>query len=133
MTSRIVGLYVLGFCFLTVGLLDAAQDQKKRSGMITGVLKSQKKSPNGKNSIIEVLAPGEEKARSYRVQYDPKVKGPIEPVLKAVRASNVGDTVQFEWVDTGEGLAITSFQVLKKGAGGKKDEKKKEEGKKDGK
>ena len=126
MTPKAFGLAVVAFCFLTVGLLDAAQDQKKRSGMITGVLKSQKKSPNGKNSIIEVLAPGEEKARSYRVQYDPKVKGPIEPVLKAVRAANVGDTVQFEWVDTGEGLAITSFQVLKK-AGEKKEERKKEE------
>lgn len=126
MTTKVAALYVLGFCFLTAGLLDAAQDQKKRSGMITGVLKSQKKTPNGKNSIIEVLAPGEEKARSYRVGYDKKVKGPIEPVLKAVRAANVGDTVQFEWVDTGEGLAITSFQVLKKGAE-KKEERKKED------
>ena len=126
MTPKALGLVLIAFCFLAVGLLDAAQDQKKRSGMITGVLKSQKKSPNGKNSIVEILAPGEEKARSYRVQYDPKVKGPIEPVLKAVRAANVGDTVQFEWVDTGEGLAITSFQVLKK-AGEKKEERKKEE------
>lgn len=119
MTAKSLGLTVVGFCFLTAGFLDAAQDQKKkRTGMITGVLKSQKKTPNGKNTIVEVLAPGEEKARSYRVQYDPKVKGPIESVLKAVRAAKVGDRVQLEWVDTGEGLAITTFAVLKKGGGG---------------
>jgi hypothetical protein len=123
MAARTFALLCLSVAILTAGLLDAAQEPKKRSGMITGVVKSQKKTPNGKNTLIEVLAPGEEKARSYRVQYDPKVKGPIEPVLKAVRAANVGDTVQLEWVDTGEGLAITSFQVLKK-AGAKKDEDK---------
>jgi hypothetical protein len=96
------------------------QDKKKRTGTLTGEIKSQKASPNGKNTIIEVLAPGEEKARAYRVQYDPKVKGPMPEVLKKVRAAKVGDRVQLEWIDTGEGLAITAFQVLKKA--GKKDE-----------
>jgi len=52
-----------------------AQEQKKRTGKFNGEIKSTKPSPNGKNAIIEVLAPGEEKARSYRVQYDPKAKG----------------------------------------------------------
>jgi hypothetical protein len=52
--------------------------------------------------------------RSYRVQYDPKAKGPIPSVLEAVRAAKVGDRVQLEWIDTGEGLAITAFEVLKK-------------------
>jgi hypothetical protein len=113
MACRIVGGSIVLALVVVCGL-NAAQDQKKRSGMITGELKSQKASPNGKNAIIEVLAPGEEKARSYRVLYDPKVKGPIPSVLESVRAAKVGDRVQMEWVDTGEGLAIKSFQVLKK-------------------
>jgi hypothetical protein len=92
----------------------AAQEQKKRTGKLTGELKSQKATPNGKNTIIEVLAPGEEKARAYRVQYDPKAKGPIPSVLEAVRAAKIGDRVQLEWIDTGEGLAIPAFEVLKK-------------------
>jgi hypothetical protein len=35
-------------------------------------------------------------------------------VLKAVRAANVGDRVQLDWIDTGEGPAITQLEVLKK-------------------
>jgi hypothetical protein len=88
--------------------------QEKRSGTIIGEIKSKKDTPNGKNVIIEVLAPGEEKARPYRVQFDPKVKGPIATVLKAVREAKVGERVRFDWVDTGEGLAIKTFEVLKK-------------------
>lgn len=125
MAAKSLPLYLLAFSVLTAGFLDAAQEQKKRSGTITGELKAQKKAPNGKNTLVEVLAPGEEQARWYRVQFDPKVKGPIESVLKAVRAANVGDRVQLEWVDTGEGLAITSFQVVRKGGGETKEERKK--------
>lgn len=113
MRLRILGLCIV-FAAIMVCLADAAQEQKKRSGTLTGELKSQMATPNGKNTIIEVLAPGEEKARSYRVQYDAKAKGPIPSVLEAVRAAKVGDRVQLEWVDTGEGLAIKSFEVLKK-------------------
>jgi hypothetical protein len=98
---------------LACGLADG-QEKKKRTGSLTGELKSQKATPNGKNVIIEVLAAGEEKARPYRVNYDPQVKGPIPKVLEAVRAAKVGERVQLEWIDTGEGLAITSFSVLKK-------------------
>src|SRR5438270_47609 len=75
------------------------------------------------NVVIEVLAPGEEKARSYFVQHDPKVKGPIPDVLKAVRAAGVGDKVVFDWEATNHGPAIVKFEVLKKTAD-KKDEKK---------
>jgi hypothetical protein len=122
MVPKIVGLGFLAFCLLLGGFIEAAQE-KKRTGTLTGEIKSQKPTPNGKNTVIEVLAPGEEKARSYRVMYDAKVKGPIESVLASVRAAKVGDQVQLEWVDTGEGLAITTFQVLKKG-GAKKEESK---------
>ena len=93
----------------------SAWGQERRSGTVTGEVKSKKDTPNGKNVVVEVLAAGEEKPRPYRVQYDPTVKGPIPDVLKAVRAAAVGDTVEFDWVDTGEGLAIKKFQVLKKG------------------
>lgn len=114
MIGRLAQLTTL-FAFIVLCAAGAAQEQKKRSGALTGELKSQKKTPNGKNVVIEVLAAGEEKARTYRVQYDPKVKGPIPAVLEAVQAAKVGDRVQLEWVDTGEGLAIKSFEVLKKG------------------
>jgi hypothetical protein len=90
------------------------QNDKKRTGSTTGEVKSQRPTPNGKNVFIEVLAPGEEKARSYRVAYDPKAKGPIAKVLESVKAAKVGDRVQLEWIDSGEGLAITAFEVLKK-------------------
>src|SRR5262249_9904306 len=62
---------------------------EKRSGTIAGEIKSKKE--HGKNIVIEVLAPGEEKARSYFVQWDSKVNGPMPEVLKAVRAANVRD------------------------------------------
>ncbi len=90
-----------------------AQEKKKRTGNLTGEIKSSKASPNGKNQIIEVLAVGEENPRPYRVGYDLKAKAPIAKVLQAVKAAKVGDRVQLQWVDTGEGLAITEFMVLK--------------------
>lgn len=98
---------------LTAAENQAAQNERK-SGSVTGEVKATKASPNGKNTILEVLAPGEEKARSYRVAYDPAAKAPIQTVLTAVRAAKVGDVVKFDWSDTGEGLAITKFEVLKK-------------------
>ena len=109
-------------CFAAVVLVALAvfsapaPGQEKRTGKVTGELKSMKDTPNRKNVVIEVRADGEEKARSYRVQYDPAVKGPIPDVLKAVKAASVGDRVELDWVDTGEGLAITKFAVLKKAA-----------------
>ena len=115
MIGRLVQAVIMAALVLAlVAAGEGAAQEKKRSGTLTGEIKSQKKTPNGKNVVIEVLASGEEKARSYRVQYDPKVKGPIPAVLDAVQAAKVGDRVQLEWVDTGEGLAIKSFEVLKK-------------------
>jgi hypothetical protein len=94
--------------------------QETRSGTIVGTLKSKKDSKNGKNVVIEVLAPGEEKPRSYHVLYDEKAKGPLPEVLKTVREAGVGDRVEFEWVATGHGPAIKTFKVLKKGTDEKK-------------
>jgi hypothetical protein len=98
----------------------SAQAQERKSGTLTGVIKSKKPTPNGRNVILEVLAPGEEEPRPYRVNYSPEVKGPLPKVLEAVKASNVGDQVRFDWVDTGEGLGIKSFEVVKKAEGDKK-------------
>ena len=119
MAAKTLSVYGVVLCVALSGLADAAQD-KKRSGTLIGEIKSLKKSPNGKNVVIEVLAVGEEKARPYRVQYDPKAKGPIPSVLKAVQEAKVGDFVSLEWVDTGEGFAIRVFEVLKKKAGDEK-------------
>ena len=86
---------------------------EKRSGTIAGVIKAKKE--QGKNVVIEVLAPGEEKPRPYFVQHDPKIKGPMPEVLKAVRAAEVGSKVVFDWEATGHGPAIVKFEVSKKG------------------
>lgn len=111
--------HLIGFSFAAAvvalsGSTETAVGQEKRTGSVVGEIKSRKDTPNGKNVMIEVLAAGEEKARSYRVQYDPSAKGPIPEVLKVVRGAGVGDRVEFDWIDTGEGLAIKKFAVLKK-------------------
>ena len=98
----------------------AAQDDKPKTGTIIGELKSKKDTADGKNTMIEVLAPGEEKPRRYHVLYDPKAKAPISSVLEAVRAAKVGDKVEFEWVQTGHGPMIKDFKVFKKGTDAKK-------------
>ena len=89
------------------------KDKKKRTGTVTGELKARKDAPNKINVFVDVLADGEEKARTYRVAYDPKVKGPMPEVLKAVKEAPIGSRVRLEWVE-GEGFNITAFQVLKK-------------------
>lgn len=99
-------------------LTGEARAQERKTGTITGEIKSKKATPDGKNVIIEVLAPGEEKARPYHVIYDPAVKGPIKAVLHDVRAAKVGDVVMFDWTDTGHGPAMKTFKVLKKGSDG---------------
>jgi hypothetical protein len=108
-------------CLILASVSQGAQDDKKKSGTIIGEVKSHKSVNDGKNTQIEVLAPGEEKARSYFVNHDPKIKRPIPSVLKAVRAANVGDRVELEWVATNHGPAITAFKVLKKNTNDKKD------------
>jgi hypothetical protein len=99
----------------------AAQDEKPKTGTIVGRVESKKDTPDGKNTFLEVLAPGEEKPHRYHVLYDAKAKGPIESVLTAVRAAKVGDRVELEWVQTGHGPAIQKFKVLPKAGDRKKD------------
>jgi hypothetical protein len=120
MFAKTAGLNLVA---LTLFLCAAAnaQDDKKRSGKVIGTVQAQKDSKDGKNTTIDVLAPGEEKARGYHVLYDPKAKAPIASVLKAVRAAHKGDLVELEWVDTSHGLAIKSFHVLKKAVETKKE------------
>ncbi|MBI2805304.1 MAG: hypothetical protein HYX68_10045 [Planctomycetes bacterium] len=110
-------LIVFGMALALVilcGVSESAQEKgkkKRRTGSVTGELQSRKDTKNKRNVLVEVLATGEEKARTYRVMYDPKAKGPMPKVLAAVRAAPLGARVQMDWIDTGEGLAITAFQV----------------------
>jgi hypothetical protein len=120
MLPRIIITIVVVVSVLT-DLPTAAQEEKPKTGTIIGKLESQKDSPDGKNTVIEVLAPGEERPRKYHVLYDPKANGPVESVLSAVRAAKVGDRVELEWVQTGHGPAIKAFRVLKKESDSKKD------------
>jgi hypothetical protein len=118
-TREMTLLRILATCLIVVVVVAAggrvaAQDDKPKSGTIVGKLESQKDTPDGKNTFIEVLAPGEERPRKFHVLYDEKAKGPIESVLAAVRAAKVGDRVEFDWVQTGHGPAIKAFKVLKK-------------------
>jgi hypothetical protein len=87
------------------------EDNKAPGGTVVGKLKSKMDTPDGKNTNIEVKAPGEEKARKYFVNYDPKLRKPLPKVLHAVRSASVGETVELEWVKTGHGPAITNFMV----------------------
>ncbi|HSQ54953.1 MAG TPA: hypothetical protein VLM40_04335, partial [Gemmata sp.] len=91
---------------------DDSAPAEARKGTISGVIRAMEEKNH--NVTIQVLAPGEEKARSYFVQFDPKIKGPIPEVLKAVKAAKVGDSVAFDWVATNHGPAIVKFEVLKK-------------------
>lgn len=124
MIRNLIGIGLAAGVLALAGLGDAAaqekKDKEKRTGSVTGEIKTKKDTPNGKNVIVEVLATGEEKARPYRVLYDQAAKGPLPDVLKAVKEAKVGDKVQLDWVDTGEGLAIKKFEVLKKKTDGDK-------------
>jgi plastocyanin len=112
MIARLVSMAFLAACFVAACQTEA-QEKKKRTGTVTGEVKSSMPTPNKINQFIEVLADGEEKERKYRVVYDKEVKGPNKKVLEAVKAAKVGDRVRLEWVE-GEGYNITAFEVLKK-------------------
>jgi hypothetical protein len=125
MIARIAGTSLAIGGLVLCGLFAAAQDQKKdseqkknddgkKTGTIIGELKAREDTKDGKNTLIKVLAPGEEKARSYHVMYDDKAKGGIPAVLAAVRAAKIGDRVEFDWLATGHGPMITSFKIFRK-------------------
>src|SRR5262245_13734048 len=116
MFARIVTTCLVVVGMVVGGFPAAAQEDKPRTGTIIGELKSKKDTADGRNTEIEVLAPGEEKASKYSVLYDPKSKAPIQSVLEAVRAAKVGDKVEFEWQQTGHGPMIKAFKVFRKGA-----------------
>lgn len=85
-----------------------AQLKKLRTGTTIGELKSVDVAKNKRDTIIEVLAPGEEKARRYTI-------GAQQPtVVAAAKAATIGDRVEIDWFDTVEGLCVEKFQVLKK-------------------
>ena len=110
-------LLVTTFAIALIGLVGFAEaqdkDKKKRTGSVVGELTARKDAPKGPNVLVDIKADGEEKARTYRVAYDPKVKGPMPEVLKDVKEAAIGSRVQIDWVE-GEGYNITSFKVLKK-------------------
>ena len=113
MFPRIVGMGMAFTLLVVIGTSNA--QEPKKSGTVIGEVKGQKDSKDGKNTFIDILAPGEEKARSYHVSFDPKIKGPVPTILAAVRAAKVGERVELDWIGTNHGPAITAFRVLKKG------------------
>ena len=93
----------------------------ERTGTIVGELKSRTDSKNGKSVTLEILAPGEEKARKYFVAYnprDPKAEAPFKVLLARVNTAEVGDRVRIEWVNAPKGseggFFVTTFQVIQK-------------------
>ena len=110
--QRLLAIAAAFVLFAAFGTADA--QNAKKTGTTVGTITATAPTPNGKNTAIDVKSPGDEAARKFRVQYDPTIKAPLADVLKAVRAAKVGDQCKFDWIDTGEGLAITKFEVVKK-------------------
>jgi hypothetical protein len=107
MLQKVIGVCVL-IALVATGDASYAQLKKLRTGTTIGELKSVKPAKNKRDVEIEVLAPGEEKARRYTVGAQQK------ELMAAVKAATVGDRVEIEWFDTVEGLCVDKFQVLKK-------------------
>lgn len=116
-----IGLLIASGAFLAC---PAQEKVKVRTGTVTGVLKSRKDAKNGRSVTLEILAPGEEKARSYFLAYNPKeakAKDRYVELLALVDAAKVGDRVECGWVyappGAEGGFFVTSFRVLKKSDG----------------
>jgi hypothetical protein len=109
---RVTLIASLLFLIISPALGFAWEDDNKSSGgTVVGKLKSKTDTTDGKNTNIEVKAPGEEKPRKYFVNFDPKLRKPLPQVLHAVRSAAIGDSVELQWVKTGHGPAIISFMV----------------------
>jgi hypothetical protein len=107
MLHKVIGVCVVVALVATGGATNA-QLKKLRTGTTIGELKSVKPAKNKRDVEIEILAPGEEKARRYTVGAQQK------ELMVAVKAATVGDRVEIEWFDTVEGLCVDKLQVLKK-------------------
>lgn len=105
MRQKLVCVGVL-IALLTVCGAGNAQLKKLRTGTTVGELKSINPAKNKRDTEIDVLAPGEDKARRYTVGAQQK------EIVAAVKAAKIGDRVEIEWYDTVEGLCVDKFQVL---------------------
>lgn len=122
-------ILVISAFFFVIGRIgeSAAQDKaKERAGVVTGEFKSRKDAKNGRSVTLEILAPGEEKARAYILSYnpkDPKAKDRYLELVVLVDAAKIGDRVECGWVNSPPGAEggffLTSFRVLKKPGAGK--------------
>jgi hypothetical protein len=83
-----------------------AQLKKLRTGTTIGELKSINPAKNTRDTILEVLSPGEEKPRRYTVGAHQK------DILVKVKSAKAGERVQIEWYDTVEGLCVDKFEAL---------------------
>jgi len=101
-------------------MVAAAQNSgKARTGLVTGELKSRKDATNRQSVTLQILAPGEEKARFYILSYnprDPKAKDRYTELRVLVDAARIGDRVECGWVNSPEGAEggffVTKFCVL---------------------
>ena len=107
MLQRFVGVSVV-VALLATCAIGNGQLKKLRTGTTIGELRSVNAAKNKRDTVIEVLAPGEEKPRRYTVGAQQKA------LVAAVNAAKIGDRVEVEWFDTSEGLCIEKFQVLTK-------------------
>ena len=122
---RTLAVLVFAFALVSAFGLSAStaqeKDKKEKTGTVIGELKSRKDINNGKGAVLEILAPGEEKARAYYVSVDPKAdpkaRESFAELLKTVKTANAGDRVQIDWhrPENAEGnFFVAAFKVLKK-------------------
>ncbi|MCE9532566.1 MAG: hypothetical protein K8T89_15825 [Planctomycetes bacterium] len=93
--------------FVVEGDRASAQLKKLKTGTTIGELKTVEAAKNKRDTIVEVLAPGEIKPRHYTVGAQQR------EVLALVKAAKIGERVEIEWYDTVERLCVDKFQVLK--------------------
>lgn len=107
MQRQVLTLSVL-LVFLAVSYDADGQLKKLRTGTTIGEIKSVTSAKNKRDVEVEILSPGEERARRYTVGAQQKA------VMAAVKAAGIGDRVEIAWFDTVEGLCIDTFKVLQK-------------------
>jgi hypothetical protein len=88
-----------------------AQLKKLKTGVVAGEVRAIQTARNKRDMELELLAPGEEKARKYTVGAHQKV------LLETLKFLQVGDRVEIDWFDTVEGLCVEKLRLLKKTPG----------------